>query len=130
MAVEGNAKCAVGGCNLPISGASNLCSKHRLPGVAARTGNSSMVITIWAVEHEDLAGAIFLNDWALGRHFGGSTGFEERLRRQGFTNVRNIRTPEELELAKRLAAGKKLGIWGPWEPTYPWEVISDEIEAQ
>ncbi len=122
MAKEGNTKCAVDGCTLPISGANNSCDEHRLPGMVACVGNCTTVVTAWAVEHEDESGIIFLNDRSLGRLFGGRAGFEKCLADQGFTGVRNIQTPEELEAAERPANGKKLAAWsGPWETVYPWE---------
>lgn len=55
--------------------------------------NSTMVVTVWYVEHEGKAGVILLNDFALGDFFGGRAGFEAELQRQGFTAARNITTP-------------------------------------
>jgi len=93
--------------------------------MGARVGRSTMVITAWYAEHGDEAGVILLNDWALGAHFGGGAGFEGKLREQGFVNVRNLATPEEVEKAKRPAQGKKLSGWaGPWKTQYPFEIGS------
>jgi hypothetical protein len=83
-----------------------------------------MVVTVWAVEHGDEAGIIVLNDFALGDLFGGRAGFEKQLQKQGFSGVRNMRTMEEAESAKRRAIDKKLASWsGPWLTEYPWEVM-------
>ena len=81
-----------------------------------------MVITAWAVEHGDEAGIIFLNDYALGDLFDGRAGFEARLREQGFENIRNLATPEEIKNSREPAENKKFGGWsGPWRMKYPWE---------
>jgi hypothetical protein len=123
MAMAGNTACAVNGCAAPISGSDNLCIKHRLPGTDVRIGESTMVITAWSVEHGDEWGFIALNDYALGALFGGAAGFEAKLTEQGFVNIRNLDTVEDLLAAKRLAAGKKKGAWfGPWRTQYPWEI--------
>jgi len=125
MAINGNTTCAVPGCDASISGPNNLCEEHRLPGMAVRVGDSTMVITAWYAEHGDEAGVILLNDLALGEIFGGGARFETKLREQGFENVRNLATPEELDAAKRPAKGKKVGSWaGPWKTQYPWEAGS------
>lgn len=125
MAIEGNTACAVPGCGAPISAPNNLCEEHRLPGMGIRLGGSTMVITSWYAEHNDEAGVILLNDWALGTHFGGGAGFERNLREQGFVSIRNLATPEELAAAKRPMEGKKAGGWaGPWKTQYPWEAGS------
>jgi hypothetical protein len=116
---------------MPISGANNLCDEHRLPGMAFRLGKSTAVITAWYAERGDECGLILLNDWALGAHFAGREGFEAKLAAQGFTAVRNIGTPEELEAARQPAGGKRIGDWsGSWKTKYPWEVanVSDRQE--
>jgi hypothetical protein len=126
MAIEGNTACAVPGCTAPISGPKNLCEEHGLPGMAVRVGGSTMVITAWYAEHNDEAGVILLNDWALGAHFGGGVGFERKLREQGFVNVRNLATLDELEAAEKPAEGKKAGDWtGRWKTQYPWQMASE-----
>lgn len=113
--------CAVRGCANPISGPNNLCNAHRLPGFIVRIGDSTMVITYWYAEHAGECGVILLNDFALRDLFDGRGGFEARLAKQGFTNVSNLATPEELA---RRRAKHKVGKWGvPWQTTYPWEVI-------
>lgn len=120
--MEGVTVCAVKGCGLPISEPSNLCDKHCVPGGVVRIGKSSIVITAWRVKHGDEMGIIFLNDWALGNLFGGSEGFEAQLKRQGFREVKSLRTPSELETAERLANGGRPARWsGPWLTVYPWE---------
>jgi hypothetical protein len=125
MAIDGNTTCAVPGCGALISGPNNLCNEHRLPGMGVRVGGSTMVITAWYAEHGDEAGVILLNDWAMGAHFGGGAGFEGNLREQGFVNVGNLATPEEVEAAKKPGRGKKVGDWaGPWKTQYPWEIGS------
>ena len=122
MAMEGLTNCAVEGCSLPISDYYNLCSKHRIPGPAVMVDASSMVITAWYAEHADEQGIILFNDWALGSMFGGRVGFEARLAKQGFVNVRNLATLEEM-LTIRQLMGTKLANWsGSWLTTYPWEV--------
>lgn len=85
-----------------------------------RVGKNVMIVTSWYVEHNHEPGLIFLNDWALGAHFGSRAGFEARLKEQGFTVVRNI-TPEELDAIKKSANGKLASCGGPWLPKYPWE---------
>jgi hypothetical protein len=124
-------KCAVRGCSLPVSGPNNLCDEHRLPGVVVCVGNSTRVVTAWTVEHGDESGIIFINDRSLANLFGGRAGFEKRLGEQGFTGVRNIRTPEELESAKDPANGKKWGSWdGAWRAIYPWEKSNEHQEGR
>jgi hypothetical protein len=128
MAMEGWTRCAVHGCTKAISGPHNLCNEHRLPGTVVSMGTSTMVITVWAADHLDETGIILLNDYALGRLFGGRAGFEAHLRKQGFTAVRRIRPPKELESSYKLANGKKLADWGgPWKTKYPWEDPGDEF---
>jgi hypothetical protein len=118
MAMQGLTHCATG-CGAPISGPGNVCPKHRVPGGVVRVNNSTMVVTVWYAEHAGEAGVILLNDFALGDLFGGRAGFEAELRRQGFTAVRNIASPAELEAVK---AAKKLAGWGgPWLTKYPWQ---------
>jgi|SRR5208283_1409458 len=125
MAIEGNTACAVPGCAAPILGPNNLCEEHRLPGMGVRIGGSTMVVTAWYAEHGDEVGVILLNDLALGELFGGGVGFEVKLRAQGFVNVRNLATPEELETTKKPAESKKVGDWtGPWKTQYPWQIGS------
>lgn len=127
MAMEGLTQCAVPQCIAPLSEPNNLCDVHRLPGAACRVGCSTMVITAWYAEHADEYGAIFLNDWALGAHFSGADGFEQKLREQGFADVRLLRTPAELNVAKLPKPGKKVASWsGPWLTRYPWESGADE----
>jgi hypothetical protein len=122
-----NLNCAVSGCTLPISGVFNLCCEHRLPGLPVRVDDHVFVITLWVAKHENEAGIIALNDFALGDLFGGRAGFEKRLQEQGFTGTRLLCTLEEIESAKHPANGKKLGKWsGPWLKQYPWEVVSEE----
>lgn len=131
MAIDGSTTCAVPACGTPISQPNNLCEKHRLPGISVRVGGSTMVITAWYAEHGDEAGVILLNDLALGEIFGGDAGFEAKLREQGFANVRNLATPEELEAAKRPVQGKKVGGWaGPWQTQYSWEILSPIVADQ
>jgi hypothetical protein len=130
MAIQGNRACAVRGCSSPVSGPNNLCEDHRLPGAQIRIGGSTMVITAWYAEHGDEVGMIILNDFALGE-LGGGGSFEAKLREQGFSNVRNLATPEEVEAAKRPAAGKRVGAWaGPWKAQYAWEIFSPIVADQ
>ena len=57
--------------------------------------------------------------FALGDLFGGRAGFEKKLQDQGFVEVRNIPTEEEV---KSIGANKKMAEWsGPWLPEYPWD---------
>lgn len=123
MAMEGLRECAAG-CGAPISGPGNLCRKHQVPGGVVRMGNRTFVVTVWYAEHADEASIILLNDFALGDLFGGRAGFEAELRRQGFKNVRNVATPQELEAVKKSANGKLAGWGGPWQTIYPWEKSS------
>jgi hypothetical protein len=130
MAMQGLTQCAAG-CGAPIEDPGNLCRKHRMPGGVVGVNNSTMVVTVWYVEHEGEAGIILLNDFALGDLFGGRVGFEKRLQDQGFTGTRLMCTPEELESAKRPANGKKWAGWsGPWNTTYPWEKSNGHQERR
>ena len=125
MPMTGIIQCAVRGCGKPISGPRNLCPKHALPGEIAKVGDSTMVITVWLVEHEDEVGVIVLNDYALGDLFGGKEGFLIELAMQGFTNIRLAETPRDLEMAEQQSAGRVQGDWsGPWLREYPWETTS------
>ena len=77
------------------------------------------MITFWAATHGDEAGVIVLNDYSLGHLFGGRTRFEKQLQDQGFADVHNIPTEEELN---DIQQNKKLAEWtGPWLPEYPWQ---------
>jgi len=123
MPMKDRTTCAVRECDAPISGYSNLCDSHRIPGAIVRMGDNTMIIAAWVVEHEHEYGIVFLNDFAAGDLFGGRAGFEAKLRKQGFVNVNLLRTQEELAAAKAPAEGKKVGDWGgPWKTQYPWEV--------
>ena len=120
MAMEGLTVCAAG-CGAPISGPGNLCLKHWVPGGVVRVNNSTMVVTVWYAEHDGEAGIILLNDFALGDLFAGRAGFEAKLKQQGFTAVRNLAKPEELEAVKKL--NEPLASWtGPWLAKYPWNL--------
>ena len=121
MAFENQDECAVPECNGPCAEWANLCELHKVGGVVVEIGAGSGVVTIWYAEHDNQVGLILLSDWALGSHFGGAADFEARLKQQGFTNVRNVMTPQELESAC-VRAGKAAGNWsGPWSTKYPWE---------
>jgi hypothetical protein len=121
MAFEGQAECAVPGCNGPCSEWSNLCERHRVGGVVVENVAGSGVVTLWYAEHNNQFGLILLSDWALGFHFGGAAGFKARLEQQGFANIRNLMTLEECE-SSCARAGSALGNWsGPWRTEYPWE---------
>jgi hypothetical protein len=121
MAFEGQNECAVYECGNPCSEFANLCEEHAVPGVVFGIGHGTCVVTSWYAEHLNEAGIIGMNDFALGDLFGGAAGFKAKLERQGFSQVRNLRTPEELEAAKARVA-RAPGKWsGPWLTTYPWE---------
>jgi hypothetical protein len=88
-----------------------------------------MVITMWYAERGDECGIIHLNDYAMGDLFGGCTGFEARLAKQGFRSVRNLSTPAEVETAKQPPRDKVMGDWGgPWETQYRWEINGETNE--
>ena len=110
MAFENQSECAVPECNGQCSEWGNLCEQHKVGGVVIEGDAGSGVVTIWYAEHNNQFGLILLNDWALGSHFGGAAGFEAQLEQQGFTNVRNLVTPEALEFA-RASAGERLTRW-------------------
>jgi hypothetical protein len=81
---------------------------------------------IWLAEHGGEYGAILLIDAALIARFNGATGFESKLRTQGFTNIRRVRTAEECEAALAAESGKKVGSWsGIWRAQYAWETAED-----
>jgi hypothetical protein len=123
MPMKCRTKCAVPACGAPISGYSNLCKVHMVPGAIVRLGSSTMIITSWLAQHGQEQGLIALNDFALGDRFRGAVGFLAKLREQGFTNVQNLATPEELEAAR----SKKHASWsGPWRARYPWQEGSQE----
>jgi hypothetical protein len=122
MALKNQSECAVHECNGPCSEGANLCDQHLVPGMVIKHGNSTVVVTAWYTERANQAGVIVLNDYALGDLFGGAAGFKAKLEQQGFSKVRNLRTPEEIEAAKVLVA-KAPGNWsGPWLTEYPWEI--------
>jgi hypothetical protein len=122
MAMQGLTECAAG-CGAAISGANNLCDDHRVPGVAVRVGESTMVIAAWVAHRGDEVGIIFLNDLGLGELFGGRPGFEAKLQQQGFTNVRMISSRAELE-ALKMPNREGLAPWGgPWKAKYPWQSL-------
>jgi tRNA G46 methylase TrmB len=121
MAFEGQSECAVHECGSPCSAWANLCERHKVGGVVVEIGAGSGVVTLWYAEHNNQFGLILLCDWELGHHFGRAAGFKDRLKKQGFTNVRNLITPEEFDSACA-GAGKTAGNWsGPWSTKYPWE---------
>lgn len=128
---EPSTTCAVSGCTSPIAWPNNLCDKHRLTGVAVPVGNGTKVISAWVGTRGDEVGLILLNDVTLGELFGGRSEFEKRLGEQGFRDVRNLRTPEDLRSPLPLANGKKLASWsGPWRAKYPWEGVPDETKCK
>lgn len=122
-------KCrAVRECNNPCCAGANLCEEHLVPGMRIKDGSSTGVVTAWYTEHATQRGIILLNDYALGDIFGGASGFQARLEQQGFTKVRNLRTPKELDAAKA-QIDKSPGSWsGPWLAEYTWE-SSDQPNA-
>ena len=69
MAMEGRTRCSVPECGARISGYSNLCDERRLPGGVVRMDESTMIISAWAVEHENECGILLLNDFAAGDLF-------------------------------------------------------------
>jgi len=127
MPMEGLTICAVLECTAPVGKYNNLCDDHRLPGAILRMGDSTVVITAWYAEDGDECGIILLNEWAFGAHFSGAKGFEEKLRNQGFVNIRLLCTPEEIDAARPPTSGKKAGSWsGPWRTQYAWENGADQ----
>ena len=115
--------CAVPECGARISGYSNLCKVHMVPGAIVRLGRSTMIIASCVVQHGQEEGLIAINDFAVGDRFRGAEGFLAKLLEQGFVNVRLLRTTEELEAAR----SKKLASWsGPWRAHYPWQEGSQE----
>lgn len=110
--------CAVPNCALPSY---HLCAVHRLPGLVFthKASGNAILMTVWYAEHGDEAGFIYLHDSALGHLFGGRAGFEARLAKQGFTHVRNITVPAELQAVKRPTPGKQVKWSGFWETHYP-----------
>ena len=126
MPMDNVTLCAVPSCTSPTSGFGNLCERHQVPGLIVQGEDNTYIITCWYAEHGNEVAIIVLNDWALGHHFSGRHGFERTLAKQGFDNVRNLATPEEVEKAKLPPLGKIFGNWGgPWRSHYPWEPISD-----
>ena len=118
--MKGVTKCSVHDCSGSVGDYSNLCDSHRVPGAIVEVGQSAMVVTIWLAEHNGEVGFIFLNDYALGDSFGGRVGFEAKLAEQGFTNVRNVKSPLEFDSEK--ARIECPASWsGPWLTKYPWE---------
>ena len=121
MGSEAKSKCAVRACAETAASIGNLCDQHQVPGVVFESSNRTYVVTSWYAEHEGTRGIVVLNDFALGDLFGGQEAFRAELMRQGFSTIRLLATPQELEHAKemvRLAPGR----WsGPWSEQYPWE---------
>lgn len=121
MSINNRDTCSVPGCTgkLDPRQSYNLCKLHMLPGMDVQVGDSTMVITFWRVRHDNEVGIVLLNDMALGELHCGEQGFRATLRAQGFSDIRLLRTPAELEMAKRQAAHTTWG--GPWTPRYPWQ---------
>jgi hypothetical protein len=125
MGMMGRTECAVRGCTNPLSGVGNLCGIHQVPGAIVRLGENTMIITSWLAQRGHEQGIIVLNDFALGDLFCGADGFIAKLREQGFTNVRNLATPVELETARATT----LASWsGSWRAKYPWQKSAQEKE--
>ena len=117
MPMRDRTKCAVPKCPNHLSGPSNLCDLHQVPGVIVQGDESSMVVTLWLVQHDQEQGIVLLNDFALGDRFSGPEGFLATLQQQGFTHVRNLPGKEDAEAA---AKRMKLACWsGPWQTRYP-----------
>jgi hypothetical protein len=47
MPIKDRTTCAVRECDAPISGYSNLCDSHRIPGAIVRMGDNTMIIAAW-----------------------------------------------------------------------------------
>ena len=121
MAFEGQTECAVRECGAPCADWANLCQDHFVPGMAFEYGRGIGMVTAWYAEHANEAGIILLKDFALGSRFGGASGFQANLEKQGFGRVRNLRTPDEFEVAK-VRVARTPGKWsGPWLAEYSWE---------
>ena len=121
MAFTNQEHCAVPGCSNACAGSANLCGEHKVPGVTYSCEDGTCVITAWYAEHKGCRGIILLNDFALGDLFGGADGFRTKLKSQGFSAIRILETPDEVEGAKRWVS-KAPGNWsGPWNTRYPWE---------
>lgn len=43
-------ECAVEGCTGKMEGFHNLCRDHAVPGIVAKTGHSTMIVTMWYAE--------------------------------------------------------------------------------
>jgi hypothetical protein len=106
-------------CSGSVGDYTNLCDKHTVPGAIIAVGRSTMVVTVWVAEHDDV-GFIFLNDYALGDSFGGRVGFEAKLAQQGFTRVRNVESPLQFD-SEQARIGRPASWSGPWLEDYPWE---------
>jgi len=88
--------------------------------VFATEGGTGVVTALYA-EHAGRRGIILLNDFALGDLFGGAEEFRTKLKWQGFSAVKLLRTPEDVEAAKRKIAQSPGNFSGPWLTEYPWE---------
>ena len=116
--MKGRTACSVHGCNNVLVAHANLCSQHFVPAVVLRVGDSEMVVSSWLVRRGEEIGLILLNDFALGDIHGGTEGFVAHLESQGFSEIRLLQRPEDLESAKQLP----LAAWtGPWLTQYPWQ---------
>ncbi len=124
MSMKDQVCCAVPGCGRDLKQPSNMCDEHFVPGMVMSTGSSTMVVTAWYAEHNGSRGVILLNDWALGTLFGGTSGFEQELAKQGFTAIANLGTRADIA---RVRQRTELAPWsGPWSTSYPWEVKDEE----
>lgn len=124
MPMQGRTECAVRGCAGKIEGFGNLCRDLAVPGLGGKTGERTMIITVWYAEHGREYGTILLNDFALGDLFDGELGFRANLAAQGFENVRLIATQQDLQLSQDPLEhiNQTLGEWaGPWQTLYPWQ---------
>lgn len=121
MPMSGCTKCSVPDCDELVGDCANLCDRHKMPGLIVECELNTFIVTIWIAEHNGEVGFILLNDYALGDLFGGRSGFEAKLAQQGFTNVRNMDSPQHFD--RERAKVKCPANWsGPWLTEYPWEL--------
>jgi len=85
------------------------------------TTNGTFVVSSWYAEHEGTRGILLLNDYALGDLLGGEEGSRAEPVRQGFSAIRLLSTPHEVEKARELMRMAP-GSWnGPWKTLYAWQ---------
>jgi hypothetical protein len=125
MADKDQLLCAVPGCINPCAGSASLCKEHRIPGIVFAKEGNTCVVTLWYVERGRRSGIIVLNDFSLGHFYGGAEGFKANLKQQGFSAIKLLKTPQEVDATKRQTAHTSENCTESWLTGYSWEYGTD-----